>query len=71
VVGIVTRYGLDGPGIESWWEGGDFSLPFRLALALTHPPVRWVPASFPEAKLPERGVSWTTQSSNAGVKERV
>ena len=19
-VGIVTRYGLDGPGIESWWE---------------------------------------------------
>jgi hypothetical protein len=21
-VGIATRYGLDGPGIESWWGGG-------------------------------------------------
>jgi len=22
-VGIATRYGLDGPGIESWWGGGE------------------------------------------------
>ena len=28
-VGIATRYGLDGPGIESRW-GRDFSHPFRL-----------------------------------------
>jgi hypothetical protein len=29
VVGIATRYGLDGPGIESRW-GRDFSQPSRL-----------------------------------------
>jgi len=27
-VGIATRYGLDGPGIESWW-GRDFSVPVQ------------------------------------------
>jgi len=27
-VGISTRYGLDGPGIESWW-GRDFPYPSR------------------------------------------
>jgi len=26
-VGIATRYGLDGPGIESRWGGGSFSTP--------------------------------------------
>jgi hypothetical protein len=26
-VGIATRYGLDGPGIESRWGGGDFQHP--------------------------------------------
>jgi len=30
-VGIATRYGLDGPGIESQW-GRDFLHLFRLAL---------------------------------------
>ena len=29
-VGIATRYGLDGPGIESQWRP-------------TQPPIRWVP----------------------------
>jgi len=28
VVGIATGYGLDGPGIESWW-GGRFSAPVQ------------------------------------------
>jgi hypothetical protein len=28
VVGIATSYGLDGPGIESWW-GRDFSAPVQ------------------------------------------
>ena len=34
-VGIATRYGLDGPGIESRW-GEDFLHPSRLALG-PHP----------------------------------
>jgi len=38
-VGIATRYGLDGPGIESW-GGGDFSNPSRTALGPTQPPIQ-------------------------------
>jgi hypothetical protein len=41
-VGIATGYGLDGPGIESWW-GRDFSHTSRPALGRTQPPVQWVP----------------------------
>ena len=41
-VGIATRYGLDGPGIESRW-GGDFPHPSRPTLGPTQPPVQWVP----------------------------
>ena len=41
-VGIVTRYGLGGPGIESWW-GRDFPHLSRPALGPTQPPVQWVP----------------------------
>ena len=41
-VGIATRYGLDGPGIESRW-GRDFPHPSRPALGPTQPPVQWVP----------------------------
>ena len=37
-----TRYGLDGPGIESRW-GRDFPHPSRRALWPTQPPVLWVP----------------------------
>ena len=40
-VGIETRYGIDGPGIESRWEQ-DFSHRSRPALKPIQPPVQWV-----------------------------
>ena len=45
-VGIATRYGLDGPGIESCW-GRDFSHLTRLVLGPTQPPIQWLPDFFP------------------------
>ena len=41
-VGIATRYGLDGPRIESRW-GRDFPHPSRPVLGPTQPPIQWVP----------------------------
>jgi hypothetical protein len=45
-VGIATRYGLDGSGIESRKGGGgrDFPHPSRPALGSTQTPVPWIPA---------------------------
>jgi len=40
-VGIGTRYGMDGPGIEFRWEQ-DFPHPSRPALESTQPPIHWV-----------------------------
>jgi hypothetical protein len=40
-VGIATRYGLDGPGIESQW-GRDFPHLSRLTLRPTQPPIQRV-----------------------------
>ena len=68
-VAITTRYGLDGPGIESWW-GRDIPHPSRPAL--------WIPCllynghrvSFLGVKRPGRGVDHPPPSS-AEVKERV
>ena len=37
-----TRYGLDGPGIESRW-GRDFLYPFKTALGPAQPPIQWEP----------------------------
>ena len=50
-VDIATRYGLDGPGIESRW-GTRFSAP---ALGPTQPPIQCVPGLFPGVKRPGRG----------------
>ena len=40
-VGIASRYGLDGPGIKSWW-GRDFLHLSRWALGPTQPPIQQV-----------------------------
>ena len=48
-VGIATRYGLDGPGIESRYERG-FPHPSRPAVGT------WYRVSFPGVKRPGRGV---------------
>ena len=40
-VGIVTNYGLDGPG--SNLSGDEIFRPSRPALGPTQPPVKWVP----------------------------
>jgi len=42
VVGIATRYGLDGPGIESRWSL-DFPHQSRPALGPNHPPTQLLP----------------------------
>ena len=40
-VGIATRYGLEGPGIESWHRQ-DFPHPSRPNLKPTESPIQWV-----------------------------
>ena len=49
VLGIGTRYELNGPGIESRW-GGDLPRPSRPALSPTQPPIQWVPGIFTGGK---------------------
>ena len=68
-VGIATRYGLDGPGVESWW-GRDFPRPSRPALGPTLPPIRWVPGLFPGGKAAK---AWRLPPTppSAEVKESV
>jgi hypothetical protein len=68
-VGIGTRYGRDGPGIES--RGGrDLSRRSRPALGPTQPPTQWVRALFLGIKRPGRGVDHPSPSS-AEAKQRV
>ena len=48
-VGIATRYGLDGQGIESLWRR-DLAHLSRPALGPNQPPVQWVLGLFPGGK---------------------
>jgi hypothetical protein len=57
-IGIATRYGLDGAGIESRW-GRDFPHPSRPALGPIQPPMQWVTGLYPGDKA-SRGVVLTT-----------
>ena len=68
-VGIATRYGLDGPGIESRWEQ-DFRHPSRPALGPTQHPIQCVPGISPEVKRQGRSVEHPPPSS-AEVEGRV
>jgi hypothetical protein len=56
-VGIATRYGLDGPGIETRFAR-NFPHLSRPALGLTQPPLQWVPGL--SRGLSDRGVALTT-----------
>jgi hypothetical protein len=49
IIGIGTRYGLDGPGIN-YRLGRDFPHPFRPILRPTQPPVQWVSGLCPGDK---------------------
>ena len=68
-VGIATRYGLDGPEIESRW-GARFSAPVRTGPGAHPASCTMGTGSFPGVKRPERGVDHPP-SSSAAVKERV
>jgi len=46
---IATRYGPEGPGIESRWRR-DFPHPSRPTVRPTQPPVQWVPGLSPGGK---------------------
>jgi hypothetical protein len=68
-VGIATRYGLDGPGIESRW-GARFSAPVQTGPG-AHPASYTIGTkSFPGVERPRRGADRPPPSS-AEVKERV
>jgi len=67
--GIASRYGLDGPGIESRWER-DFPHPSRPFLGPTQPPVERVPVLFPGVKRSGHGVVHPPAYCDE-VKERV
>jgi hypothetical protein len=49
IVVIATRYGLDGPGIESW-RRRHFPHLSRPALGPSQPRIQWVPGLFPGGK---------------------
>ena len=67
--GLATRYGLDGPEIESWW-GARFSAPLQTGPGAHPASYTMGTESFSGVKRPGRGVDHPPPSS-AEVKERV
>jgi hypothetical protein len=67
-VGIATRYGFDGPGIESP-RGRDFPCPSRPSLGPNQPPKQWVGWNFPRSKTAGAGsgVEYQPPSSSEGT----
>jgi hypothetical protein len=68
-VSIATRYGLDGPGIESRW-GARFSAPVQTCPGAHPASYAMGTGSFSGVKLPGRGVDHPPPTS-AEVKERI
>jgi hypothetical protein len=69
-VGIATRYGLDSPGIDSWW-GARFSAPVQTGPGAHPASYTMGTGSFPGVKS-GRGMTMAPSSpSGAEVKERV
>jgi len=68
-VGIATRYGLDGPGIESWW-GARFSQPAQTGPRAHPPSYTMGTGSFPGVKRLGCGIDHPPPSTTK-VKERV
>jgi hypothetical protein len=68
-VGIATRYGLSGPGIDSRW-GREFPHPSRSDLGPTQPPIQWISGFFPGGKA-SGAWRWPPTRSSAEVKNRV
>jgi hypothetical protein len=68
-VGIATRYGLDGPGIESRW-GARFFAPFQAGLGAHPASYTMGSGSFPGVKRPMCGFDQPSPS-RPEVKERL
>ena len=68
-VGIATRYGLDGPGIESRW-GARFSAPVQTGPGAHPATCTMGTGSFPGVKRPGRGADHPSPSKRRG-HERV
>jgi hypothetical protein len=69
-VGIVTRYGLHGPGIESQWRGVKFSAPIQTGPEAYPASYTMGTGSFLGVKWPGRGIDLPPPSSTE-VKERL
>ena len=59
---MATCYGLDGPGIESWWQR-DFPHPSRPTPVPTQPPLQRVTSHSRGVRRPERGGDHQPSSS--------
>jgi len=69
VVGIATRYGLEGPGTNpGGWRA--FLYLSRPALGLTQTPIQWVQGPFLMVKQPRSGINHP-HPPDAEVKETV